>query len=554
VLTTLRIENFVIIDLVELHFDKGLSVITGETGAGKSIIIDALSLVLGGRADSSLIGPHKTKCDLSACFDIEQIPEAVAWLRTLEYGESPWQECIVRRIFQKDGKSRQMINGYSCTAQQLKEFTALLINIHSQNQQNFLTKRSQQRSLLDNFCNHASLLEEVKQKYGEWQETEKQLEQCKQLQDRKAEQELLEYQIDELEKLDILVGEYEQLDLEQRQLANANQLLANTQRALSTLVESDDINATNLLYQSQTLISEIQQYDNKLTSASELLNNAIVQLEEASNELRAFSHHIEINPERLVNVESRLAKIHELARKYQVKPFEVHTILTQLKKRHAEITSANLQSIHLSEKATTLLNAYQVLAQKLHKRRQKSAVYLNEQIIQYLLQLGISGGTFQIKVETTQNIGPYGADEIEFLVATNPGQPLQPVSKIASGGEISRIALAIYVVTAKQNTTPVLIFDEVDVGIGGATAAVVGSLLKSLSKTAQVLCITHLPQVAACGDSHYCVRKDIDDNQPATQILALNEEQRIAEVARMLGGLTITEKSLAHAKELVDSI
>lgn len=551
-LTHLQVQNFIIIDKAELAFNKGLSVITGETGAGKSIIIDALSLVLGARADNNFIGPFQEKCDVIASFDLTNTPQASAWLQQQEYGEAPWQECLIRRILQKDGKSRQMINGYNCTLQQLKEFLALLINIHSQNQHYLLSKRSHQRDLVDSFCNHPELLEQVKQDYLTWHENEQKLETVRQLQQRGAmQQELLEYQITEFEKLALLPEEYEQLDKEHKQLANASQIILDCHKALSQLSGSEEVNAADLLYQAHSALAHIQHYDDKLQSANELINHAIIHLDEASAEIRHYSEQIDLNPERLQTVEARLAKIYELARKYQVKPQALSAIFEKLSIELHEIKDAQNQYQILYDRSLEFLATYKNSAAKLHASRNKAAISLSKILSQQIQELGMPGGKFSVTIESTDQISPHGMDLIEFTVATNPGQTLQPLTKVASGGEVSRIALALYVATARKKTTPILVFDEVDVGIGGGTAAIVGRLLKSLSDHTQVICITHLPQVAAYGDQHFSVKKATHKQQNAATIVALGEEDRITEIARMLGGLTITEKTLAHARELV---
>lgn len=552
-LTQLNILNFIIIDQLTLDFKKGLSVITGETGAGKSILIDALTLVLGGRADSNLVGPFGDKCDLTVCFDLDTIPTARQWLQEHDFSTDSSEECIIRRILLRDGKSRQMINGYSVTLAQLKDFLPLIINIHSQNQQQLLTKASYQRELLDSFCNQPKDLEQVKNCYHLYTNNQKAMLSLKQLQQNsEVQQELLLYQLEEFNKLALLPGEYDQLDKEHKQLANADQLITDCQTVLSQIADQEERNAADLLYQAQHTLSTLQQYDDKLSIASEMINHSIIHLEEAKNELRAFTQQIEVNPNRLTWVETRLSKIHDLARKYQTTPQQLYEVQLNLQQQFQELKEACNQYDQLFEKDQELMKNYQIVAKSLSQHRKQTAKLLSDQITQQIHQLGMPGGTFKVEVEETNEITAYGSDHIEFVVATNPGQSQQPLSKVASGGEISRIALAIYVATAEKKTTPILVFDEADVGIGGGTAAIVGRLLKSLSNNAQVLCITHLPQVAAFGDHHYQVQKDIKSKQTKSSIVALSEEERIAEIARMLGGLTITEKTLAHARELID--
>lgn len=550
-LTHLHIQNFIIIESLDLEFHQGLTVITGETGAGKSIIIDALSLLVGGRADSQIVGPHQDKCHLSASFIIDEIPAAKDWLIDHDYLEKGSFDCIIRRVIHQDGKSRQMINGIPCTLQQLKEFMPLLMNIHSQNQHQLLTKRNHQRDLLDAYSNNSTILEEVKNLYQCWLENQQHIERLLQLQKDNAQRDFLEFQVTELEKAALLPNEYEQLDKEHKQLSNAEQILTNCQTALTLLSEDENRSAQTNLYQAQNSLQNLQNYDEKIATIVELLNHSIIHLEEAIGELRTFIHQIEINPERLNYVEKRLAKLHELSRKYQTAPQTLSEVSLQLQRQLTEFSDVNNQYEKLLKKSDELKDCYHKAANQLHKIRLKSAKFLDEFISQEIQKLGMRGGQFHAQVTPIDELTAFGSDQIEFLVATNPGQTLQPLSKVASGGEISRMALAIYVATAQKKTTPILVFDEVDVGIGGGTAAIVGKMLQSLSQSAQVFCITHLPQVAAFGNQHLCVKKSIVQNQTITQIIELTDTNRVEEIARMLGGMTITEKTLAHAKELI---
>jgi DNA repair protein RecN (Recombination protein N) len=552
VLTRLHIQNFIIIEKLELEFTSGLTVITGETGAGKSIVIDALFLLLGGRSDNQVVGPTHDKCHLTACFDIKNLTAAQTWLEANEFGCNPTDECIIRRVLQKDGKSRQMINGYSCTLQQIRDFLPLIMIIHGQHQHQLLMKRHYQRELLDNYIDNQELHEKIKRIQVLWLENLKKMAYFDSLQkNSEMQQELLEYQINEFEKIAFQPEEYETLLTEQRQLVNASQLISGCQEALVNLTEREKNSAESLLYQAINNLSGIHSLDPRISSSHNMIHHAIIQVKEAVSELRHFNQGFDLNPGRLEFLEQKLSKIHELARKYQVSPIELTRIRQELENQLAHLKEAKHHYQLLDNAQQKLQSDYMDAAKQLSKLRTQAARQLSDKISREISQLGMPGGMFQIQVHFNQEITAHGADTIEFLVAPNLGLPFQPLSKIASGGEISRIALAIHVATAQKKITPILIFDEVDVGIGGATASIVGNLLKTLSGPSQILCITHLPQVAAYGDTHFKVQKEVINNQTAATIVELRGNERVSEIARMLGGSHITQKTLAHAKELI---
>lgn len=547
-LSHLLIQNFILIDRLELGFTNGLTVITGETGAGKSILIDALALLLGERADSNTIGQFQDKCDLSATFIVANIPDALAWLTEYNY-ETNDQECLIRRILLKDGKSRQTINGTPCTLQQLREFALLLINIHSQNQHQLLVKLPYQRQLLDHFAGLITDVDQLKSVYQNYQSQQHHLQTLRQSQENyEVQKDLLTFQLSEFEKLNLVPGEYTQIDQEHKQLANAEHYISNCRSALNLLCEGES-NIDTMLHQAAQYIQNIS----SLNDASQLLKEASIQVSEASSEVNSLLNKLEINPERLHYLENRLAAIHTLSRKYHTPAQELLTVqqtltdsLRALQQVSEDITVAENLSKQLWEK-------FQTAAKIIHDKRTVAATRLSAVIKKSIQKLGMPTGNFEVQVTwSPEYASVHGCDHVEFLISTNPGQPPQSLRKIASGGEMSRIALAIYVATAQSNTTPILVFDEIDVGIGGGTAAIVGELLKNLGQKAQVFCITHLPQVAAFSDQHYRVDKKTNKKQTATSIKLLTEEEKITEIARMLGGVTVTERTLAHAKELVE--
>lgn len=551
-LTHLQVSNFAIIDKLELDFQQGLTVVTGETGAGKSIIIDALAVVLGERTDNTIIRHGQDKCEITACFDLSKIPIAQQWLIAHDYDQD--NECIIRRTIDKDGRSKAAVNGTPCSLQQIREFASLFINIHSQNQQQSLTKKNYQRELLDLFANHSDLSREVFNLYHKWLETYKQYENLKtDTQSLQAQLELLHYQIEELDKVGLTDGEYQSLDQDHKQLANAEKLMQHCQQALTLLQELEPLNVLSLLYQTLNHLRIIQESHPKIQQTSELINNATIQVEEVISEIRNFSNVIEINPDRLYQIEKRIEKIHELARKHHVQPQDLFKLHQELTMKLTHLNSTESHAALLLQSIDELQKKYHHSAKKLSKSRRNAALKLNTAITEKIQNLGMPGGAFEITFYDipNQEPQPHGNELIEFLVAANKGHPLQPLHKVASGGELSRIALAIYVTTAQIHLTPTLIFDEVDVGIGGSTAAIVGQLLRSLSQNVQILCITHLPQVAAHGHHHLRVDKHISNDQTLAKLEALDENQKVYEIARMLGGVKITDKTLDHAKEML---
>lgn len=547
----LQIVNFAIIKKLELDFGSGLTVVTGETGAGKSIIIDALEIVLGSRTDPGIIRADQDKCEMTACFAISHIESAQEWLNAHDYDHE--NECLIRRILHKDGRSKVTINGTACSLQQVREFSLTLISIHSQNQQQLLLKKNYQREILDKFGNHKSLCQQINAIYTTWRDLNQQLQKLSHEKQQSISLiELYRYQLDELNKLALQENEYLELDQEQKTLANAEKIIHSCQQTLLVLKESEPHNAIKLLNQSIYHLQSISHP--KVSESTEFIQNACIQLNEAITLVRNFLASVELNPERLQSVENRLEKIHELARKHQVNPEELYTFHQQLQSKLQKLLDSDTQSHLLEKQLSDLQNQYHEVANSLSKARYKTAQKLDSFITEKIQCLGLPGGIFQVKLNPTASLSPepHGNENVEFLISTNPGNPLQALHKIVSGGELSRIALAIYVTIAETHTAPILIFDEIDVGIGGSTAAIVGKLLKTLAQTSQILCITHLPQVASYGHHHLRVKKQIDSNQTSTILEVLNAEEKVQEVARMLGGVKVTEKTLAHARELLE--
>ncbi len=551
-LTNLNIKNFIIIESLDLEFKNGLTVVTGETGAGKSIIIDAIELALGSRSDSLFIGKFSDRCDISLSFSIHKLIDVHSWLKENEFYNE--EECIIRRVITNEGRSKAFINGYPCTLQQIKELANLLITIHGQHQHQALHKRQHHRELLDNYAQNQSLVEQINQLYQEWSTLHSKILELKnQNNDNTAQLELLTYQVEELNEVNLREGEYLLLDLEHKQLAHAESHIAECNSALEKLSTHDETNALSLINTAQHHLQSLPFKSEAINRAIELLNHSIIHTEEAISEIRSALEHNEINPERLNALDQRIQKIIDLSRKHRCAPDDLYHTHLKLKYQLDELQNKDINLEKLESKLTELSEHYFKIASELKKRRMNSAKKLGKNISEKMQELSLSGSQLDIQFSDHEDNlpHPFGSENVEFYVRTNAGMPLQPLNKVASGGEISRIALAIYVITAQQMTTPTLVFDEVDVGIGGGTADIVGKLLKQLSAEAQVLSITHLPQVAAHGHHHLRVHKIQDDNTTHTSIAELAPSERVQEIARMLGGTKITDKTLAHAQEMV---
>ncbi len=552
-LNHIYIKNFTIVESLDFDLHKGMTALTGETGAGKSILIDAIELTLGKRAASSMVGHNSERADISLVFDISNLPSAQACLK--KYDLDHEGECLIRRTIYKDGRSKSTINGIPTTLQPLRELSDTLINIHGQHEFQTLLKPNQQLRLLDAFAKNETLLKKTKEIYCEWKDKKNQFMQIKENnQNTLVRTDFLNYQIQELDEVNLQENEYDQINQEHRQLAHADVLLNNCQTAITALNNEQNPAIIPLLHNAHKILTDIQNIDPKISTAAELLNNAIIQSEEADHELRNFLGHIDLNPERFNFIEQRLTKIHDIARKHHVQLHELIKLHQDMKDEINQLENRDEHLQNLQTEIETLEKNYFALAAQLAEKRKKSAKKLNCLVTKNMQQLGMPGGTFSIEFNAQKTNDPHlsGMETITFLVSANAGQHLQPLSKVASGGELSRISLAIQVVTAQQNTTPILVFDEVDIGIGGAVAEIVGKLLTQLGQTTQVLCITHLAQVAAKSHNHLRIEKINQNKKTNTKITTLDQKQKIQEIARMLGGIKITDQTLAHAREMVE--
>lgn len=552
-LTHIHIWNFAIVEKLDLALDNGLTVLTGETGAGKSILLNALGLALGDRADSDVVRHGADKAEVSVSFDTSNNPTAEAWL--VEHELDSANECIIRRTISNKGPSKAFINGKPTPVSLLRELGEMLVDLHGQHEHQSLLKRESQGQLVDNFAANGSLLKDVATAFRRWQGLQAEFQRLSRAKsDRDARLDLLRYQVQELAVLGLREGEIEQLEQEHRRLSHASQLLGTTERLLQQLSDSDDYAVAQVLSRCQADLQGLQEMDPGLKNIAELLDSAAIQINEAGSELRHYLADLELDPEQLSQLEQRLTDIHGLARKHRIEAEQLVTLLPDLQGELKELEEADVRIEKIEAEINQAEQAYRKLAARLSKQRRQAAKHLSSHISDAMQELSMGGGRLEVKLDPLPEEVPTanGMERIEFLVSANPGQPVKPLSKVASGGEISRISLAIQVCTTQAALIPTLVFDEVDVGIGGRVAEIVGQRLRKLAENRQVLCVTHLPQVAALGHHHMQVSKHVDGNLTITRIQPLQTEQRVDELARMLGGLEITEQTLSHAREMIE--
>lgn len=551
-LVHLSVHNYAIVEHLDLELQSGMSVITGETGAGKSIMLDALGLALGDRADSGVVRPGADKADILASFDLTVIPEARSWLSERDLDtDGP---CILRRVITSEGRSRAYINGSPCPQGDLKALGELLIDIHSQHEHQSLLKPDTHRRLLDEYAGASDLARQVQLAAQRWKQTRSELERLSSSgEEQRARHQLLSYQLEELENLSLGENELEQLEQEHKTLSNAEQLLGTCRQVLELCSESDAGNVLSALTASLNRLGTFSNQPGALSEATNLLASAQIQVEEAVGELNRFIDHFDADPQRQQQLEDRLDSIYSLARKHRVQPGDLSELQQRLLDELESLNADDEAVERLSDELAAYARHYQEKASELSQLRQAAASTLAGAVEIEMQRLGMPGGRFSIQLspQNSDSLQPNGLELVEFQVSANPGQPLKGLAKVASGGELSRISLAIQVITAQTSRVPTLVFDEVDVGIGGPTAEVVGQLLRRLGERGQVLTVTHLPQVAAQGHQHLFVHKQRGSEETRTAVATLDAEQRIEEVARMLGGLDLTEESLAHARKML---
>ena len=552
-LTHLLIKNFAVVEELELDLRAGMTVFTGETGAGKSILIDSSGLVLGDRADSGIIRSGCDRTEICANFSVSEQGEVADILR-LQDIELDDNEVLIRRVINADGRSRAFINGVSVPVNLLRRIGEHMIDIHGQHAHQSLTRREAQRTLLDDYGDHEKELKAVAELAQEWQELESQISSLSgSSDDHRAKISLLRYQVQELEELSPAEGEYEELNEEFKRLDNAKRLIELAQNAVDLLAAGEQ-SADSVAARALRDLQEARQFDERLGSAIELVDGAVIQLSEAADELRLYLGKVDVEPENLGTVEKRLSDFHDIARKHNIPSQQLAAYFSDLQGQLFELENSEHLLDELLLKKESCLTNYQSAALALSTRREKTANRLGKEVSKTLASLGMPGGEFLVSVEGQADTRPnaFGSDAIEFLVSANPGQPPQPLRKVASGGELSRISLAIQVISNNQRVIPTLVFDEVDSGIGGGIAEIVGKLLHQLTDKHQVFCVTHLPQVASLADHHLQVQKHSGKKSTSTAVAELDDEERIEEIARMLGGVKITEQSRKHAREMLN--
>ena len=549
-LSSLRIENFAIVSLLELDFSNGMTAFTGETGAGKSIMIDALMLALGGRADASVIRKGADKCDISACFQIAQPSNPTDWLLENDISFED-DEIFLRRVIYAEGRSKSYINGQPFPLQKIKELSLMLVDIHGQHQHQTLLQHATHRQQLDQYANHQPLLADVHRLYHQCQQVKQELAALNSSNTSQNRTDLLKQNIEELEQLSLKDNEMRLLHEEHQLLHHSREYLEQTQQ-MSELLSGDDNPSIcqNLHYILQSLSSFPGEQSN-IKNCLELINSALIQCDEAQDELTKFATHVQLDPERLEDVEARISLLHQAGRKFHVDASQLATYALQLQNELEELENSDKKHAQLLAHYQEILATYEEAALKLRGSREQHAISLAEEISTGIRNLGMPKGYIQLDITPLETMQAHGLDKVEYKVCTNPGMAMDSLAKVVSGGELSRIGLAIHIITAQRGATPTLLFDEVDVGIGGATAALVGQLLRKLGERLQVFCVTHQPQVASNAHHHFMVEKQSDNEQTFSHVIRLSDKDKVDEIARMLGGLTITEQTLSHAKELL---
>lgn len=551
-LTNLSVRHLAVVDDLELSFANGMTSLTGETGAGKSILVDAMSLVLGDRADSNMIRFGEERAEIEASFDTSKNPVLQDWLVEQELNED--EQCHLRRTITKDGRSRAYINGRTVPLTQLRGVSERTIDIHGQHAHQSLIRSETQRQLLDTVAKTKPLLNELSVAYKQWQSTKQQLADVqKKSQDHAARLELLQYQVRELEPLDLSQEVIDRLLLDQQQLAHATQLVDAVESGLHQIFDQEHGAAYDIIAKVLTDLEKLQDIEPRFANLIETLNSTVIQLDECNSDLRHYLDNSDLDPSRLDEIESQLTTLHNLARKHHIQIESLPDYYQKLCDELAGLENVDSQNEQLQHVLAEQEQVCRNLCKKLSQQRIKAAKPLAEDITRTIQQLAIPGGRIEIIVTPLANekFNESGADTIQLLVSTNPGQLAGELGKVASGGELARISLAIQVVTAGTRSVPTLVFDEVDVGIGGGIAEIVGSHLRALAKTQQVICITHLPQVAAQAHHQLQVNKKQGLDSTHIEITQLNQQQRIEEIARMLGGVNLTETTRLHAKEML---
>jgi DNA repair protein RecN (Recombination protein N) len=552
-LSLIKIRNYAVIDEVELELARGFSVMTGETGAGKSIVVDALGLALGDRADASTVRSGAERAEISVQFDCAEDPAAIDWLR--ERGLDEGTQCTLRRVIGSDGRSRSFINGQPATLQDLKLLGGLLVDIHGQHEHQSLLDAGVQRALLDAHGGLEELARGVADAYAAWRAAERELDDRRATSaDRAAQLELLRFQVAELEALAPGAGEPDVLRTERDRLANVDRLAAGVATAVHALFENEAGAADAAIVHARQELERLAAHDAELRHSTERLAAVEIELRELESTLNRYRERLEADPARLDWLEERLAKFRALGKRHAVDEGELGPTLENLKRRLADLDGGGESTERLAAHAERARDAYFRRARELSAARKKSGTKLGRAVTGQLAELGMPNGEFRVELaaKSEERADATGLERVEFEVRLNPGQPFGALSRVASGGELSRISLAIEVVLSGASPVPTFVFDEVDAGVGGRVAEIVGRKLSQLGRDRQVVCVTHLPQVASQGQRHYRVVKLTDGKVSRTNVRALGSEERVEELSRMLGGIEITDRTRAHAAEMID--
>ena len=553
-LTSLQVRNFAIIDEVEIEFAPGMTVLTGETGAGKSILVDALGLVLGERGGSGLVRSGAKRAEFVAEFDLRNLPAAREWLDEQMLDQD--DECNMRRVIGADGRSRAFINGNSVPLQSSKTLGEMLLDIHGQHFHQSLARRTVQRNLLDYFGGLVDLSVATSNAFHDWNGLAEKLAALDAANnDRNARLELLRFQIGELDALDLQPGELEDLALERSKLQNSGRLAEGVRNALQLLFDEDQGNAQSLIADATHSIESLAAIDDSLAPVLTVLQEANIQVSEAADSLRRYGDALDMDPARQNWVEERLDAVNNIARKHRVETKAIAELHEQLATQLNDLEHAEERGAELRNAVNAADKTYRQSASRLSAGRKKAATAFSAAVTEAMSGLGMPGGVFEVKLSPRDVTEPraFGLDNVEFLISANPGQKPMPLSKVASGGELSRMSLAIQVIASDGSAIPTMIFDEVDSGVGGSVAEMVGMRLRDLGQTRQVFCVTHLPQVASLGSNHFRIMKLSDGKSTRTGVKQLSDEDRIEEIARMLGGVEITKRTRDHAAEMLKS-
>ncbi|QWT22003.1 DNA repair protein RecN [Bacillus sp. NP157] len=551
-LTSLYVRQFAVVEEAEVAFGPGLTVVSGETGAGKSLLVDALMLLAGARADSGMVRSGSDRAELAAEFDLAGLPEALDWLReeALDDGET----CQLRRVIRAEGSSRGWINGRPASLAQMSALAALIVEIHGQHEHQALLSRQHQMGLLDAFAGNEERLGRVRELAKAWRDAVAHIRKLSGGDDRGQQIDLLSHELAELDRWALAPAALDDLEAQHRRLANAGRLAEGANGVVELLDGESEFSIGRALLRAHAELSRLAELDATLAPTLELLDSAQIQVGEAVDGLGRYAQDVELDPERLAEVDTHLTHLHDLSRRYRLPIGELTGKAEELRERLAELEGAGDALERLARERDTLRKDYDTAATALSKARTDAAARLGSSVAALMSELGMSGGRLEVALEPAEgdDPDPQGRERCELLVSANPGQPPRPLRKVASGGELARISLAIEVATLGNDNIGCMIFDEVDTGIGGAVAEVVGQKLRALGERVQVLCVTHLPQVAAQGHNHLQVAKESDGESTRTRISSLDGNGRREEISRMLGGVEITKETRAHAKKMLD--